>query len=349
MTAPPDTRAAPPLRLLFWETTSRCNLSCRHCRRLDTDEPSARDDLSTDEARRMLDSAATLGRPVVVFSGGEPLLRDDWESLASHVRGLGLAAALATNGTLVDKPMAGRIARAGFHRVSISLDGADAGTHDEFRASAGAFDAAMDGIANLRCEGVAVQINSTIAAHNVDQLPQFYALARSVGATALHLFLLVPVGCGVQLDESHRISPDTVERVLNWVCERQAEGAVEIRATCAPHYYRVAAQRGLAVSPRARGCLAGTGVVFVSHRGEVFPCGYLPVSCGSVREKELGEIWRTSPVLAELRDPSRLGGKCGACGYRALCGGCRARALAATEDYLAADPACRYAPPRRGI
>lgn len=333
-----------PLRLLFWESTARCNLACRHCRRIDGAEPAAAE-LTTNEACAVLDSAATLGEPVVVFSGGEPLMRDDWQQLAAHARSLNLPAALATNGTLIDSRMANRIAEAGFRRVAVSLDGPDAATHDEFRGIGGAFDAATGGIAALKACGQKVQINATIAAHNADQLDDLYELTRSLGAVAMHLFLLVPVGCGVHIGHSHQLTPQRYEQVLGWVCDRVAEGHLELRATCAPHYYRVAAQRGLAVRP-SRGCLAGLSVIFVSHCGEVYPCGYLPVSCGSLRESQstLGQIWHGSDVLAELRDFDKLQGNCGRCEYKTICGGCRARAFAATGNYLAAEPACDYQP-----
>lgn len=336
------------LRLVFWESTARCNLACIHCRRLDTAEGAARDDLSTDEALGLIESAASIGRPIFVFSGGEPLMRDDWRRLADHARSLGLPTALATNATLIDVPLAGQIAGAAFRRVSVSLDGADASTHDGFRGVPGCFDLAIGGIAALRGAGVPVQINTTISSHNIDQLDAVYQLAADLGAVALHLFLLVPVGCGAQLAQTHQLSPAAYERVLHWVCDRQESGEhLELKATCAPEYYRVAARRGLDVG-HSRGCLAGLSVVFVSHKGEVFPCGYLPVACGNIRERPLEEIWRDSPVLADLRDFSLLEGRCGACGYKGICGGCRARAYAATGNYQAADPACAYTPPAPG-
>ena len=333
-----------PLRLLFWESTARCNLACIHCRRLDVAEAAAKEDLTTDQMQAVIESAATLGRPIIVLSGGEPLLRPDWEELAACAKGLTLPTALATNGTLIDSAMAQRIAKAGFHRVSVSLDGADGEIHDAFRGVPGCFDKAIAGTVELRYAGVPFQINATIAAHNADQLPELYALARSLGAMALHLFLLVPVGCGVQIEQTHQLTPSIYEDVLQWVCDRQ-EGPLELKATCAPHYYRLAAQRGRPAR-HSRGCLAGTAVCFVSHKGDVFPCGYLPVSCGSVKQQPLAEIWRTSTVFADLRDFARLKGKCGLCEFRGVCGGCRARAYALAGDYLAAEPLCKHIPVR---
>jgi len=342
-TSPSGRGSSPPLRLLFWESTTRCNLACAHCRRLEVAESAAKEDLTTDEFRAVLDSVAELGRPIIVFSGGEPLMRGDWEALAAHARRLALPTALATNGTLVDDALAGRIAAAGFRRVSVSLDGADAATHDAFRRVDGAFERALGGIAALRRAGAAVQVNATIAAHNVHQLDAMHALAESVGAEALHLFFLVPVGCGVEIEQTHQLPPDEYERALEWTLDRQASGGIELKATCAPHYYRLAAQRGVAPK-HSRGCLCGLAVAFVSHKGEVFPCGYLPVHSGSVREQPFAEIWRGSAVFADLRDFDRLRGKCGRCEFRGICGGCRARAYALTGDYLAGEPACTYRP-----
>ncbi|MFP4053058.1 MAG: radical SAM protein [Phycisphaerae bacterium] len=334
--------APPPLRIVFWESTTRCNLSCVHCRRLE-DGSRSPDELTTDEVRSVIDSAAELGKPIFIFSGGEPLMRDDWEALAAHATQKALPTALATNGTMVDADMAGRIAAAGFRRVSVSFDGADPATHDAFRGVEGAFDAARTGALHLRAASVPTQVNATIAAHNDGQLDDLLALTRSLGAVALHLFLLVPVGCGVKIGPTHQLPPERYEAVLEWVLDRQAQTDIEVRATCAPHYYRLAARRGRDVT-RSRGCLGGVAVAFVSHTGEVFPCGYLPVRCGSVREQTLADVWRESTVFADLRDPDRLTGKCGRCGYRTLCGGCRARAYAATGDYLSEEPACVYRP-----
>ncbi len=323
-----------PLRMLFWESTARCNLACAHCRRLDT-RPGD-DELTAEEARAVFRSAAKLGRPVIVFSGGEPLLRDDWESLAHYARTLHLPTALATNGTEIDAAMARRITAAGFGRVAISLDGAEAQTHDALRGPGG-FNRALSGAEHVRSAAVPLQFNATVTRDNVDQLDALADLARRAGAVAMHLFMLVPVGCGEQLAASKQLPPDRYAQVLHWVYDRQQEGALEVRATCGPQFYRVAARRS-GQAPAGRGCLAGVSVVFVSHRGEVFPCGYLPVRCGSVRQTPLETIWEQSEVLRTLRDPDRLEGNCGRCEHRYICGGCRARAYAATGNYLGGSP-----------
>jgi len=335
---------APPLRLLFWETTARCNLACLHCRAGRTEANDASMELTTDEICRVLDEAAELGRPIVIFSGGEPLLREDWPIVAEYARSLGLTTALATNGTLIDRRTAGRIAAAGFHRVSVSLDGADATTHDEFRGVEGAFERAINGIGALREFDIPFQINVTVAAHNVEQLGALHSLAASLGAAALHLFLLVPVGCGVRIEQTHQLGSRRYERILSWLCEGQKRSSLDIRATCAPQYHRICSQRGIEATG-SRGCLCGVSVCFISRCGNVYPCGYLPVVCGSVRKQSLAEVWRASEVFVKLRDYESLRGKCGRCEFKTVCGGCRARAFARTGDYLAADPTCPYVPP----
>jgi len=352
MSSPRDAAASPP-RLVFWESTGRCNLRCAHCRRLDAADPAG--DLDTAAAEALVDAVADLGAEIFVISGGEPLLRDDWAALAGRARGRGLAVALATNGTLVDDALAERIAAVGFARVAVSLDAADPAVHDAFRGVAGAFDAAVAGIRRLRRRSVAVQVNAAVAAHNAGRLDDLYALAGALDAAALHLFVLVPVGCGMELDPAQHLDAGAIEVVLDWVVARQAGGPLELKATCAPQYHRVAAgwlaRHGDApgadrvrAATRGRGCLAGSGICFVSHAGEVFPCGYLPVSCGNVQQTALAEIWNGSDVLRRLRDLDQLGGACGRCQFKGVCGGCRARAYAATGDYLAEAPACAYRP-----
>ncbi len=363
-------------RLIFWETTAGCNLRCIHCRRIDVADTLMSDDLTTAEARDFIDQIATLPegpqppgglRPtILVLSGGEPLFRLDIFDIARYASDKGLIVALATNATLVDAAVAGKIAASGVQRVSVSLDGPNPAIHDAFRALAGSFDRALHGIQMLKVAGVPFQINTTVARHNVAQLPQMMNLALSLGAIAFHPFLLVPVGCGVEIADTQMLQPQEYEEVLNWLWEEEQKGLLEIKATCAPHYYRIARQRGRGAGERrggdaqplprssapphsgmhahTRGCLAGTGVCFVSHKGEVFPCGYLPVEAGNLRQQSLKEIWHDSPVFARLRNAELLGGKCGHCEFEKVCGGCRARAYGMTGDYLGEEPFCVYQP-----
>ncbi len=229
-------------RLIFWEVTKGCNLRCIHCRATATELMSP-DDLPTEKALNIISQIADYGNPILVLSGGEPLYRHDIFQLAEYANSRGLRTALATNGTLVTADVAQRIKDSGIKRVSISLDGSDAATHDSFRGIPGAFDAAIYGMKNLQRVGVSVQINTTIARHNAHQLPDVLALARHLGADALHTFLLVPVGCGVDIAAEQMVPPDEYERMLNWFYDQSLNGDIELKATCAPHYFRVARQR----------------------------------------------------------------------------------------------------------
>lgn len=378
--------AYPPPRLVFWESTAGCNLACIHCRRITVADQLLPQDLSTQESFDLIDQIAAFGRPIFVLSGGEPLFRPDIFDIARHAADAGLIVALATNGTLIDAETAGKIKEAGIRRVSISFDGADAETHDIFRGQ-GAFDLAIAGMGHLRDIGVPYQINTTVARHNVHQMPETLALAKELGAVALHLFLLVPVGCGVEIADDQQISAGEYENVLNWMYDAEIEGGIELKATCAPHYFRIVRQRQVeerrqgifrerpqsmhrqkhaggghpgsgqghpggnghpggrhAMNAMTKGCLAGTGVVFVSHRGEIFPCGYLPLEAGNIRREPFQKIWEQSPLFTDLREPDLLGGKCGICEFKRICSGCRARAYGMTMDYLGEEPFCTYEP-----
>jgi radical SAM protein with 4Fe4S-binding SPASM domain len=311
------------------------------------DKPSP-DELSTAEAKVMINELASAGKPVLIFSGGEPLVRPDLFDLAAHARGLGLSIALATNGTLIDPAMAKRLKDSGIYYASISLDGTRPVTHDFFRGP-GAFEKTLQGFRYLREAGIKVQINFTVTRSNVDEVPEMYELARTQKAIALYLFLLVPVGCGVEIVESQMLSSERVEEWLRWVCEKDRQGPLPIKAICAPHYYRVeqqVAERPGDGGPDRKGCLAGLHMCFISHKGDVFPCGYLPLSAGNVRQQSFREIWQNSPLFQQLRSPDLLTGRCGACEYKVVCGGCRARGYFAQNDVLAEEPYCVYTPPR---
>lgn len=339
------------LRLLFWESTIRCNLSCAHCRRIELDE-AAGADLSTARAMQLIEQLAQLGKsqdfmPLLVFSGGEPLCRKDIVELIQYAVSKEIKCALATNGTLIDKTIADKIKAVGVQRVSVSLDGATGDVHNKLRKQEGSFEAAMQGIEWLRNCGVDFQINMTMTRHNVHQLDDIFILAQKLGAVALHLFMLVPVGCGEEFSEADMLSPDEYEQLLKQIAQKQRTETIEIKVTCGPHYERVIRQQEPNSKRMSKGCLAGSGILFVSHTGEVFPCGYLPVKCGNISQTPLSQIWAENPDLAKMRDTGQLKGKCGVCDYAKVCGGCRARAFAATGDYMAAEPTCVYTPNRK--
>src|SRR6202158_5342247 len=243
MNASPSTGAGQHLpRLVFWEVTKGCNLRCVHCRATAT-ELCSPNDLPTAMALDIIDQIAAEANPILVLSGGEPLYRADIFQLARYATDKGLRVALATNGTLVTKEVAQKIVDSGVKRVSISLDGSNAETHDSFRGIPGSFDAAVYGFKNLKQLGMPVQINMTIAKHNAVELPKVLEMVRGLGADALHTFLLVPVGCGVDIAESQMVAPEEYERILNWFYDQAAEGGIELKATCAPHYFQIGRRR----------------------------------------------------------------------------------------------------------
>ncbi|MFN8005785.1 MAG: radical SAM protein [Terriglobia bacterium] len=211
------------LRLVFWETTSACNLECIHCRRMDVALELARTDMSTEVGKKFIDSLSAFAKPILVFSGGEPLFRRDIFELATYARKQGLTTALATNGTLIDDFMANRIVEAGFERVAISLDGATPGTHDAFRGIPGSFSRAIDGFLRLRRRGMNMQINCTLARHNAAEKQRVYDLALALDATALHFFMLVPVGCGLEISEQNQLPATEYEAILNWLYDKSKE------------------------------------------------------------------------------------------------------------------------------
>ena len=344
------------LRLVFWELTARCNLKCIHCR-AEAQEERQKDELSTEECFAVIDNLCSFSNPILILTGGEPLYRQDIFEIASYASNKGLRVALATNGTLIDKETAIRIKECGIKRVAISLDGSNAQTHDSFRMIPGSFDAAFDGIKNLQNEGMEVQVNTTIAKHNQDEVKDILKLVLENNLKALHIFMLVPVGCGVQIADTQMLDKQKYEDILSWFYDKTMEfkDKLELKATCAPHYFRIMHKRakdeGISISPKThgmaavtRGCLAGSSVMFISRKGDVQPCGYLPALAGNVLKESAKKIWESSEVFANLRDLSLLKGKCGICEYKKVCEGCRARAYYETGDYLAEEPYCIYEP-----
>jgi radical SAM protein with 4Fe4S-binding SPASM domain len=323
-------------RIIAWEITRACNLHCLHCRASATSEPDPAE-LTLQEGFDLLDQLKQGGTRMVILSGGEALFRPDVFEIAQQGTFLGLRMTLATNGSLVTRETAAKIRQAGIVRVSVSLDGVTAEVHDNFRGLPGAFDMALQAIEHLRAAGVPVQINTTVAAANISQMGLFPAFIRSIGAMAWHVFFLVPTGRGQHLPAARiREYRDmleafhTVSRASDFEC----------KATCAPQYYRMIAEKE--GSSPTKGCLAGTGFGFVSSRGIVQPCGFLQIACGDIRKNSLSEIWEMSDTLRLLRSENSLKGKCLDCAYNAVCGGCRARAFEMMGDIMEQDPICWF-------
>lgn len=348
-------RITPNLRLVALEITRSCNLFCAHCRAA-AEDVTYENELSTEECFRLINSIVEVGKPILILTGGEPLCRIDVFQIGRYAAERGLRVVLGTNGTLITSEVAAALKEVPISRVGVSIDFPTAELQDEFRGKAGAFEAALAGIAEAQRAGIEVQINSTITRANVPHLDSLLNLALDLQAVAFHPFMLVPTGRGKNL--SHvELSPEEHERILNWIYDKQAElgDRMFFKPTDAPHYMRIALQRGSEeakdvtgrppiLDSTTRGCLAGVGFCFVSNVGRVQGCGYLNVEAGNVRRQSFCKIWADSPLFVELRDLSNLTGKCGACEYRRPCGGCRARAYEATGDYLGPEPYCAYQP-----
>jgi len=348
------------LQLVAWELTRSCNLLCAHCR-ASANGINSSGELTTDECYRVIDEIAQIAaRPILILTGGEPLMRPDFFEIAAYAARKGLRVVVGSNGTMLSHEVAHRLKNIPVARVSVSLDFPNAAEQDKFRGMPGAFQEAMDGIKHIREAGMEVQVNSTITKLNVHHLADLLTLARETGAVSFHPFMLVPTGRGKNL-ESFVLSSEEHEKTLNWFYDRQLEmgGSMFCRPVDAPHYFRISRQRqkqgdpkpvltqshhGHPIDALTRGCLAGTGFCFISHKGRVQGCGYLDVSAGNIREQSFGEIWHNSPLFRNLRDLSLVKGKCGACEYKRICGGCRARAYEATGDYLKEEPYCIYQP-----
>jgi heme b synthase len=340
-------------RLVAWEVTRSCNLNCVHCRAASEKGPYP-GELDTKTCFRVLDEIADTGKPIVILTGGEPLLREGIFDISAYGTQLGLRMVMATNGTLVTPEIAEKMASSGIQRVSISIDGANADAHDQFRQVPGAFEGALSGIELLKRKGIEFQINTTVTKHNVDQIPDILEMTIRLGAAAHHIFLLVPTGRARDMVDQE-IDAKAYEGLLYWFYEMGNKVPIHLKATCAPHYYRILRQeahkRGEKVDyetygldAMTRGCLGGISFCFISHDGIVQPCGYLELNCGDLKSASFGEIWGASEIFTKLRDFSSYEGKCGRCEYLKFCGGCRARAYESTGDFMAEEPLCMYEP-----
>ena len=343
------------MRMIAWEVTRSCNLNCVHCRAASRRGPYP-GELSTVKCLTLIDEISTMGDPVMILTGGEPLLRSDIFDIASYGTQKGLRMVLATNGMLVNENAARRMLASGIKRVSISIDGKDAASHDAFRGQPGAFAGAMSAIEFLKSAGMEFQINTTVTTANLHQLEDILDLAVKSGAAAHHIFLLVPTGRGRDLAQQAITAAD-YEETLKWFYEKSLNCEIQLKATCAPHYFRIMQQNkvkgarpvqkvGGHFQDSTRGCLGGISFCFISHIGQVQPCGYLELDCGNIQEQSFADIWKNSEVFRNLRDFSKYGGKCGRCEFVKVCGGCRARAYEATGNYLAEEPLCLYEPGR---
>ncbi|MDX9957701.1 MAG: radical SAM protein [Clostridia bacterium] len=332
----------PPLRLVAWETTRRCPLKCRHCR------GSARDqdyegELSLEEGKRLIDSIAEFAKPILILTGGEPMNRVDILDIARYATDKGFRVVMSPCGPLITIERAKAMKAAGIQRISISLDGAQASTHDEFRGVPGIFEQTIAGIEAAKAGGLDFQINTTVSTINVHELPELLDLSIRLGAKAFDAFFLVPTGRGREI-ASLSLSKEAYEEALRWVHQASLSAPIDVKPTCAPQYVRIAAEAG--DTRRISGCMGGKGFVFVSYNGTLQPCGFLDIPCGNVRDNDFNfrELYEGSKVFQDIRNVDSYNGKCGNCSYVVACGGCRARAYEATGDYLAEEPMCAYQP-----
>ena len=324
--------------IVSWNTTNACNMYCDHCYR--DAGCKAEEELSTAEAKTLLEQIARAGFKIMIFSGGEPLMRPDIVELVAYAASLGLRPVFGTNGTLITLEMAQKLKAAGAMGMGISLDSMDREKHNRFRKFPGAWEGAVQGMRNCRAAGLPFQIHTTVMEWNNHELEDLTDFAVAEGAVAHHFFFLVPTGRAKTI-EAESLRAEAYEDTLTRIMKKQQEVEIELKPTCAPQFLRIAAQMGLKTRFR-RGCLAGTAYCIISPRGKVQPCAYLNMELGDVRQTPFDEIWKNSEVLNKLRTLEYSGG-CGSCEYTRACGGCRARAAYYHEgDYLAEEPWCLY-------
>jgi radical SAM protein with 4Fe4S-binding SPASM domain len=341
----------PPF-MVSYSITTKCNLKCKHCYS-ESVEQAAPDELSTDEAFRLMDDLSHWGIHLLIIDGGEPLCREDLLDIVKYASSKGIRTTIGSNGTLIDKTMAGQMLKAGVMAVAISVDGADAQTHDSFRGISGAFEQTMRGIEACRNASLPFQLNMVIRKDTLSQLEDMLRLAVGCGADAAELFDLVAAGRAKEECKEQVLSPDERRQAMELLAEAQADYPLIIRVPACPMYPLLLQQKN--VKPKhfpadmlrrvpyyGRGCAAGMsmGYVMVQSNGEVNPCMLLQVNLGNIREQSIISIWENSPVLAKLRQRELLKGVCGQCTYRDSCSGCRGRAYEETGDMMAADPGC---------
>jgi len=330
-------------RLIAFEVTRRCRYACRHCR-ANAYPDAGEEELSAEQCKRILSGVADFGKCVIILTGGEPMERNDIYELIRYGRGLGLRMVMATSGYLIDDDSIVKLKKAGVSVLSFSLDGSSAETHDAFRGAKGAFEAVVSAAETARRAGVRFQINTTISKINADEVVGISELAKRLGAYCFNPFILVPTGRGKEIEDT-MLDPVEYEAMLSELLGIKLQSEIEVRVTCAPQFARVCRQaKKKHLAGEVSGCMGGKGFGFISYKGDVQTCGFLDVSAGNLIENDFdfGKIWLESEFLKEIRDRSKYKGNCGICEYVGVCGGCRARAFAASGDYLAADPICNY-------
>ncbi len=348
---------------IAWEITRACAYACVHCR-ADAIPQKHPDELTTEEGLQLIDRLAEFGSQILIFTGGDPMMRRDLNELVAYAHSKGLRCSLTPTATALATLERLKAAKeAGIRRVALSLDAPRAEVHDKFRMVEGSWQRTMDTLHRAREAGIAVQVNTTVTTYNLDILHEMVPFIEEVGAVQWSVFFLVPTG---RAQAKYMISPEEHERVFNWLYDLSKTAPFDIKGTAAPMYRRVAIERKRAEAAEAgeevtfqgagfqyadglnrprKGVNDGNGFLFISHIGEIQPSGFLPVTAGMVREDDVVDVYRNHEIFTSLRNPDGFKGKCGVCSYRDLCGGQRGRAYGITGDYLETDPACAYDPP----
>jgi len=334
-----------------WNLTQRCNLHCAHCY-IDANARADRDgELDTEESLRVLREIGEVNpQAVLILTGGEPLLRKDIFDIIRTSREIGFWTVLGSHGGMLDAEVADRLVDAGLRGVGVSVDSVQAVQHNRFRGISGAWEKTVAAMSVMRQRGLPFLVETTVTRFNKDRLGEMAAFAAAQGATALNVFFLVPTGRGANLND---LTPGEYEQTLVALARLQGEyeGKLLVNAKCAPHYRRALweldADSKFVRTFHGGGCPAGTYYCRITPKGDLTPCPYMPLPVGNLREASFATLWRTAPVLRELRE-ARRGGRCGSCEFSELCGGCRCRAYATTGDVLAEDPSCTYVPGTHG-
>jgi radical SAM protein len=336
--------------VVIWENTRACDLACVHCRAAAQPRRN-RFELTTEEGFRLIDEIAEIQPKVFVLTGGDPLKRDDTYALIRYARDKGLEPSLTPSATpLLTEEAVTRMKEHGLGRMAVSLDGSNAALHDDFRRVPGSFDITLRAIRQAARENIPVQVNTTVTRRTIADLPPMVELLQTLRIAMWSVFFAVPTGRAKQSD---LVTAFEVEELFGFLFDTSKRVPFSIRTTEAMHYRRYVLQHGGAMPlgvqpngpPRApRGVNEAKGFVFVSHIGDVYPSGFLPLKAGNVKQQSLSHIYRTSPLFVDLRNSDNLHGKCGRCDYRDLCGGSRARAWAMTGDVFESDPLCAYQP-----
>lgn len=353
----PNKRSYTP-RLIAWEITRRCHLKCKHCRAAAADI-AYENEFTTDEIKKTLRNIAAFSKPVIILTGGEPMMRDDIYDIASYGNSLGLKMVMAPCGKFVTPDSVRKMKESGILRISLSIDGRSAKSHDDFRGLVGSFDDVIKAAKTARSNGMPFQINTTVTKANEGEIEDILNLAISLGAVSFHPFLLVPTGRGKEMTHLE-LKSEEYEELLKKVSQLSQQTGMHVKPTCAPHYFRIQRQASSGhkaahghggFDSMSRGCMGGTGFAFISHTGRVQICGFMDVECGDIRKSEYNfeKIWNTSDVFKKMRTPGAYNGKCAICEYHNICGGCRARAYASTGDYMASEPYCAYEPKNKSL